>query len=189
VVGVTARVRIRIALGAVLCLATTAGALTVRALSLDDLLARAERVVHAQCVAVTPVAARDDLPAVEITLAVTETLKGAPDERLVIRQVAGRLAGVVPTCRAGDEVVLFLHAPSRAGLTSPVGLGQGYLQVVRTAGRPARVVGDARIVGALAPQAATSGSASTLGAAAARQDAVPLDTALETLRLRLGVAR
>jgi hypothetical protein len=181
-------VRIRIALGAVLCLATTAGALTVRALSLDEMLARAERVVHAQCVAVAPVARPGEPPAVEITLAVVETLKGTPSERLVIRHVAGRLAGVVPTCRAGDEVVLFLHAPSRSGLTSPVGLGQGYLQVVRSAGRPARVVGDARIVGALAPPAA-SGSSSALSAGPARQDATPLDAALETLRLRLGVGR
>ena len=112
---------------AILCLAGRAPALTVRALALDDLVARADRIVHAECVRVTPVSGRGALPVVEITLAVEETLKGEAGERLTIRQVGG----VLPTCRPGDEVVLFLHAPSRAGLTSPVGVDQGYLRVVR----------------------------------------------------------
>ena len=172
----------------VLCLATTARALTVRALSLDELLARAARVVHAQCLSVAPVTGRGELPVVEIVLAVEETLKGEASERLVIRQLAGRWGDVVPTCRAGDEVVLFLHAPSRSGLTSPVGLGQGYLQVVRAAGRPARIVGDARVVGALAHPASTASSA-TLSGTPARQSAAPLDAALDALRVRLGAAR
>ena len=180
--------RIRFALVAALCLAATAQALTVRALSLDELLGSAERVVHAQCLSVTPVVARGDLPVVEIALAVEETLKGEASARLVIRQLAGRWGEVVPTCRAGDEVVLFLHAPSRSGLTSPVGLGQGYLQVVRAAGRPARIVGDARIIGALARPAAT-GSPAALGAAPPRQSSAPLDAALDALRARLGVVR
>jgi len=181
-------VRIRLALFATFCLATAAQALTIRALSLDELWARAERVVHARCLGVTPVAARGDLPAVEITLAVEETLKGEADERLVIRQVAGRLGHLLPTCRAGDEAVLFLHAPSRLGLTSPVGLGQGYLRVVRSPGRAARLVGDPRIVGALAPRAAT-GSPAALSGSRARQDTAPLDAALEALRHRAQGAR
>ena len=181
-------VRTRLALFAIFSLAASAQALTVRALSLDELLVRAERVVHAQCLSVTPAAARGELPVVEIALAVEETLKGEPSERLVIRQLAGRFRPVLPTCRAGDEVVLFLHAPSRSGLTSPVGLGQGYLQVVRSAGRPARIVGDPRIVGALAPPAATR-SPATLSGAPLRQSTVPLEAALEALRARLGGAR
>jgi hypothetical protein len=181
-------VRTCLALFATLCLATTARALTVRALSLDELLARAERVVHAQCVSVTPVAPRGELPAVEIVLAVEEALKGEASERLVIRQVAGRFRHVLPTCRAGDEVVLFLHAPSRAGLTSPVGLDQGYLRVMRSPGRPARIVGDARIVGALVRPVST-GSPQALGGAPLRQGTAPLDAALGTLRARVGGAR
>jgi hypothetical protein len=181
-------VRIRLALFAILCLATTAQALTVRALSLDELLARAERVVHAQCLSVTPVAGRGELPVVEIALAVEETLKGEARERLVIRQLAGRFRHLLPTCRVGDEVVLFLHAPSRFGLTSPVGLGQGFLQVVRSPGRPARIVGDARIVGALAHPAST-GSPAALSGAPLRQDTALLDAALAELRLRLSGVR
>jgi hypothetical protein len=181
-------VRIRLALLLVLCLATTARALSVRVLSLDELLARAARVVHGQCLSVTPATMRGELPVVEIVLAVEETLKGEASGRLVIRQLAGRWGDVVPTCRAGEEVVLFLHAPSRSGLTSPVGLGQGYLQVVRAPGRPARIVGDARVVGSLATPAPT-GSAATLSAAPARQSAAPLDAALDALRARLRATR
>jgi hypothetical protein len=95
---------------------------------------------------------------------------------------------VVPACRTGDEIVLFLHAPSDAGLTSPVGLGQGYLQVVRSAGQPARLLGDPRIVSALSRgDAAAAASASR--SPSARVVSAPLDTALETLRARCGMAR
>jgi len=172
---------------AVLCLAGGAQALTVRALALDDLVARAERIVHGQCLYVTPLAPRGALPVVEITLAVEETLKGEAGERLTIRQLGGRWRRVLPTCRPGDEVVLFLHAPSRAGLTSPVGVDQGYLRVVRSPGLPARIVGDARIVGALSPAAASSPTA--LRAAPGRAASAPLEAALGELRARLGGVR
>ena len=172
----------------VLCLAGRAHALTVRALTLDDLVARADRIVYAQCVSVTPLAPPGALPVVEITLAVEETLKGAAGERLTIRQLGGRWRKLLPTCRAGDEVVLFLHAPSRAGLTSPVGMQQGYLRVVRSPGQAARITGDARIVGALM-RAAVPGAPAALGTAAARHSAAaPLEAALGELRERVGSA-
>jgi hypothetical protein len=165
------RRRIRLALLVSLGLASAAEALTVRAVSVDELTARAAHIVRAHCVAVTPVASPENLPVVEIALAVAETLKGEARERLVIRQLAGRWSHLVPTCRIGDEVVLFLHAPSPVGLTSPVGLSQGFFRVERSPGRPARLLGDARIIGALSP-AATA----------------PLDATLDVLRARLAVS-
>jgi hypothetical protein len=162
-------------------LATTARALTVRTLSLDELTAQAERIVHARCERVTVDASRPHLPVAEITLVVDETLKGVAADRLVIRQLAGRWNAIVPTCRPGDEVVLFLHAPSRAGLTSPVGLAQGYLRVERLAGAPAALRGVPAIVRALA---VASGAAVAGGV-----DAAPLVPALRALRLRGGGPR
>ena len=49
---------------------------------------------------------------------------------MVFRQVRSGQAGVkgipgIPSYQRGEEVVLFLHADSRLGLTSPVGLFQG----------------------------------------------------------------
>ena len=177
-------VRILLAAAAVLYLAGHAGALSVRALALDELVARADRIVHAECVGVAPLTPRGSVPVVEITLAVEETLKGEAGERLIIRQ----LAGVLPTCRPGDEVVLFLHAPSRAGLTSPVGMDQGYLRVVRTPGATARLVGDARIVGALA-RGVVPRSSLRSQTGARRAASAPLEAALEELRARLGSGR
>jgi hypothetical protein len=167
-----------------LCLAGHAHALTVRALALDDLVARADRIVLAECVRVAPLTPAGTVPVVEMTLAVEETLKGEAGERLTIRQ----LANVLPTCRPGDEVVLFLHAPSRAGLTSPVGAEQGYLQVVRPPGGVARVVGDARIVGALAPGAASASSVAAQ-TASGRASSAPLEPALAEIRARVGKVR
>jgi hypothetical protein len=37
----------------------------------------------------------------------------------------------MPRFEPGEEVLLFLHAPSALGLTSPVGLGQGKIDLVR----------------------------------------------------------
>jgi hypothetical protein len=157
-----------------------APALTVRALALDDLVARADRIVLAQCVRVAPLTPAGTVPVVEMTLAVEETLKGEAGERLTIRQ----LANVLPTCRPGDEVVLFLHAPSGAGLTSPVGADQGYLRVVRVPGEAARIVGDARIVGALGRTAAPASSVASQ-TASGRPGFAPLEPALEEIRARV----
>jgi hypothetical protein len=158
-------------------------ALTVRALSADELLARADRVVHARCIAVTTTSPRAGLEVSEITLAVAETLKGRPAEQVVVRQLGGPWRRFVPTCAVGDEVLLFLHAPSRVGLTSPVGLGQGFMRVLRPAAGPAALVGDGRIVRALASGGAAAGGGHGPSSSVA---AVPLEDALGALRARLG---
>jgi hypothetical protein len=159
-------------------------ALTVRALSADELLARADRIVHARCVAVTTTQQRANLVVSEITLTVAETFKGRVADRVVVRQLGGPWRRFLPTPAVGDEVVLFLHAPSRVGLTSPVGLSQGFMRVVRPSGGVATLVGDARIVTALDGDS-TAAAARTRGPAGTTA-AVPLDAALAALRARMG---
>jgi hypothetical protein len=179
---------VRIAAVALTCLALArpAVALTVRALSMDELVARADRIVHARCLTVTPVAA-SGVPTVEITLGVQESLKGQAAEELVIHQLGGGWSRMLPTCAPGDEVVLFLHAPSRLGLTSPVGMDQGYLRVVRRPNEPARIVGDAHVVSALAG-GASAGTAAALRNGAPHERSAPLDAALDALRAAIGRA-
>jgi len=184
---VTRLVRIAAAALACLVLARPAAALTVRALSVDELVARADRIVHARCLSVTPLA-DSGAPVVEITLGVEETLKGQADPRLVIHQLGGRWSRLLPTCAPGDEVVLFLHAPSRLGLTSPVGMQQGYLRVLRSPNEPARVVGDAHVLSALAGGAAP-GTAAALRAGPLDAHSAPLDAALDALRASIGRTR
>ncbi|HWP65643.1 MAG TPA: hypothetical protein VNO26_07010, partial [Candidatus Limnocylindria bacterium] len=165
----------RLTTAALVCfaLARPVDALTVRALSLDELVGRAARVVHARCLAVTPAASVDGLPVLEITLGVTEALKGPADERLVIRQLGGAWSRVLPPCVPGDEVVLFLHEPSRRGLTSPVGMQQGHLRVVRPPGAVPRVVGPRNVVRALAAGAPAAAASARTGGTA-QTLAVPL---------------
>jgi len=172
---------------ACLALARPAGALTVRALSMEELVAGADRIVHARCLRVASLPATSPgVPVLEITLGVEEALKGPSDERLVIHQLGGRWSRVLPTCAPGDEVVLFLHAPSRLGLTSPVGMEQGFLRVLRAPSQPARIAGDAHVVAALSEP--PGGSAAALRAGSHGVTA-PLDAALDVLRATIGPAR
>jgi hypothetical protein len=74
-------------------------------------------------------------------LAVTKTLKGAPGQYVVVRQMGGSADGYTQRVSGvrqflpGDETVLFLR-PSVAGngLQAIVGLMQGNFRVVRSAG-------------------------------------------------------
>jgi hypothetical protein len=180
---------VRIATVALACLALArpAAALSVRALSVDELVARADRIVHARCLDVAPLPSTSPgVPVLEITLGVEEALKGPSDERLIVHQLGGQWSRVLPTCSPGDEVVLFLHAPSRLGLTSPVGMEQGFLRVLRAPNQPARIAGDARVVAALS--AAPGGSAAALRAGSAGVTA-SLDAALDALRATIGRTR
>jgi hypothetical protein len=125
--------------------ATVSHATSVQHLTLDQTVQRAERIVHATVTEMH--SGRDDagLPATWITLHVAQTLKGAQRKQFTIKQYGvaeplpdgsvTRIAGL-PRYAVGEEVVLFLHAESRRGFTSPVGLGQGCYRINRTALRP-----------------------------------------------------
>ncbi len=117
----------------------------VKPMTLDEVTAEAQRVVHA--IVTDVVSGRDEhgVPATWTTFAVVHTMKGPEHPTLTIKQYGVsqpledgtilRLAGV-PTYTVGEEVVLFLRGTSASGFTSPVGLGQGAYRVKRrTAGR------------------------------------------------------
>ena len=117
----------------------------VKRLPLEAVVARAARIVHGTVVEVQ--SGRDDvgLPSTWVTLDVAETLKGQSGERVTFKQFGvhvplsdGTITGVpgLPRYKVGDEVVLFLHAPSVRGFTSPVGLGQGCYHVSRPGAAP-----------------------------------------------------
>ena len=76
-------------------------------------------------------AAGGNLPITAYTFEVDEVLKGSMGNTLTIRQVGHHsnpssfIGQSVPEYKEGSVVMLFLHADSHYGLTSPVGLGQG----------------------------------------------------------------
>ncbi len=137
----------------VLAVAARSAAMDVRRLGFDDVVDRADSIVHGTVAAVASGRDADGIPATWITLDVAECLKGRAGSSLTIKQVGvqepmadGTLLRVpgMPRYRTGDEVVLFLHAPSDRGFTSPVGLAQGLYRVEPAAtGRAARAAAAA----------------------------------------------
>jgi len=127
-------------LGAVGCLMTPAsqvGAMTVRALSLEELARRADRIFVGTCIEVRQVRGEFGQPITEITFRIIEPIKGVSADRVMIRQLGGQL---LPGYSVGQEVLLFLHPESPTGLTSPVGLGQGIFTVLRQGPRRDKAV-------------------------------------------------
>lgn len=135
-----------------------AAAMDVLPLALEQVVERAGEIVHGTVVEVAPGRDAGGLPATWVTVAVAECLKGGAAGRFTFKQAGTaeplpdgalfRLPGL-PRYRVGDELVLFLHAPSRRGFTSPVGLGQGVVHV--EAGTGERVVRSRRAAGRKEP--------------------------------------
>ena len=134
-----------------LLVATLADAATlVRRLPLEEVTQQADRIVHARVVAVQSGRDESGLAATWVTLEVQRTLKGAATGQLVVKQfgaatpladgAVARIAGL-PAYAPGEEVVLFLRAPSGRGFSSPVGLGQGVYRV-RGSGQRRMVAAD-----------------------------------------------
>jgi hypothetical protein len=140
----------------VLALCPAARALTMRTLTLEELVRNARTILVGRCVSIREVGAGwAGLPVSEAEFTVGELMKadrpvgrrrgrsgaapgvtGSPtEERVLVRQIAGSaIPGVVPQFEVGQEVLLFLHGDGGAGLTSPVGLAQGIFTIVRMAG-------------------------------------------------------
>ena len=166
-------------LAALLALAGTvgAGATTVLPLDVDQMVAGAREIAHVRCVDNRAVS--DPLVGVATitTFVVLDRAKGAASPLLSIRQAGGTLDGRVvdyrvPHFAVGAEYVLFMPAPSSAGLASPVGLSQGVFGVYPS--RLGKEVGNGRSFGELLPGSAAAAAA---GSAAARaQSAAPAST-------------
>ncbi|MDA2935521.1 hypothetical protein MYX82_14470 [Acidobacteria bacterium AH-259-D05] len=124
---------------ALLLSAGFASGTSVRLLNLPEMVRLADRVFVGVCLSVEEKSAESfSLPIVEYVFEVRQGIKGVQSgEKIVFRQVQSGQNGVagipgIPSYQKGQEVLLFLHADSRLGLTSPVGLSQGVFQLEKT---------------------------------------------------------
>lgn len=132
-----------VVLGLVLALGGAAAALTLAAMSLEELTGQATLVVRARCIdrQVTRTDGRIESLA---RFAVLEQAKGDAPEVITVRQLGGRsddLETVVPGAplsETGDDVVLFLE-PKDGDTLGVVGLALGYMPVVMLPGTGAAV--------------------------------------------------
>lgn len=105
---------------------------SVRQLNLSEMVGYADRVFYGKCVAAESKLDPDSGVTVrEYRFHVIENLKGVrTGEEVLVRQLMtmgsqGPSIPGIPSYRKGQELLLFLHADSRLGLTSPVGMQQG----------------------------------------------------------------
>ncbi len=167
-----------LALGLAGLLVGSAQATTLKQLNLKDLATSADKVFRGTVVSIdttTVKAGGADLPVTVYRLKVTEQFKGtfsAPKGEPVVEvrmigthKVQGQVAGQqrlsvfrdVPRLTMGEEYVLFTTSPSRVGLSTTVGLGQGAFKVDASTKEERTVNGygnqglNARLVTALLP--------------------------------------
>ena len=102
--------------------------------NLEQMVGGADRIFVGKVIGVTEDyihAAGGNLPVTVYTFEVDEVLRGSIGKTLTIKQVGHHsnpssfVGQSVPEYKEGSVVMLFLHADSQYGLTSPVGLGQG----------------------------------------------------------------
>lgn len=132
--------------GLVLALSSTIHAVTVLPATFEELVQESVTVVHGR---VTGVDAHwtADRRTIEstVTLAVTDTLKGAVTETASFVVPGGEAGGRIlvmpgaPVFRAGDDVIVFLRGRAPA-LPQPVGLSLGVFRVAVDARGVAQVV-------------------------------------------------
>lgn len=123
---------------AVLVLACSLGwATSVRTVNLFHMVELSDRVFWGKCLSVQQKMGESiRLPIVEYTFEVRQGIKGVrTGQKIVFRQIgsggSGGIAGI-PQYQKGQEILLFLHADSDLGLTSPVGLAQGLFRLEKT---------------------------------------------------------
>ena len=115
-----------------LLLLTTAPALatTVLRFSLEELVERADLVVHGTCAEVKGRETPDGV-VTDVTIRVARTLKGAASETLQFTTYGGAtesrgtfIAGS-PQFEKGEELIVFLDRPNRVGYRMAIGMSQG----------------------------------------------------------------
>ena len=127
--------------------ALDAVAASVVPLDLDQIVAGAQHIVHVRCTGNVAQADPDVGIVTVSSFVVLDRAKGSAQPTFTVRQVGGELLGLkvdyhVPKFRVGEEYVLFMPAPSRLGLASPVGLSQGAFSVLP--GATGKEVGNGR---------------------------------------------
>ena len=114
-----------ILLVALLLISSTLGATSLRPIDLETLTRLADQIFEGEVTEVHAGQDENGLPVVWVTVKVTHGIKNTRAGSLVnFKQFNGTVAGL-PRYQPGEQVVLFLAAPSRQGLSAPVGLGIG----------------------------------------------------------------
>lgn len=134
-------------------------------INLEEMVQRADRAFHGRCVDVRVGTDKDLGQTVTwVTFVPQRAVKGQVRGRLTIKMLGnqsmtarpGESTDGLPRFEEGEDVVLLLYKDSPAGLTSPVGFGQGKFKVVRDkSGRPvaANEFGNGRLFDGLSSKA------------------------------------
>ena len=130
-------------------------------LDLGQLTQRAELVVEGRVLSALPLEHPDGRIETEYLLDVARTHKGEDQSLRALRLPGGHLpdgrglllAGM-PRLEVGEELLLFLSAPSEGGTRMPVGLAQGKFRVLRGAGGAKFLVRDSAGLTLVRPDAA-----------------------------------
>jgi len=132
---------------AVMALVTSVSATTVVRMKLPDLVERSAVIVEGQVLSTKAVHDARGLIVTEVTVSVDSGLKGVGSgQRFVFTTPGGELGGRrmvvpgMPSYESGDEVFLFLTAPSKRGWRMPVGLSQGSFRIRRNPATGARML-------------------------------------------------
>jgi hypothetical protein len=109
--------------------------LLVMPVDLTYLSQRADVIVHGRVVDVVNegMPGYANIPTVKVTLAVDEMMRGPEGGTYTFREVSVGIRARMgrKAYRTGQELLLFLTAPSKLGLSSPVGIEQGRFHVTR----------------------------------------------------------
>lgn len=102
-----------------------------------DLTDEAAVIVHGTVVTsqIEPHPQFQNLNTVLVTMSVADTLKGTTQSTVTFRQYVWDIRSLTSNggYHKGEELLLFLRAPSQYGLTSPAGLQQGRFEIARDA--------------------------------------------------------
>ncbi len=125
----------------VVLLPAQANATSVLQMNLEELCAGATQIIRGTVQTVSEVTVEHgggELPAIEYTVAVEETLKGEPSTLKGVPAVQFKVLGTLkhhasgqspivglPQLQVGGDYLLMIAASGPAGLTAPMGLGQG----------------------------------------------------------------
>ena len=157
--------------------------------NLEQLTLQAETIVvaHVAFARVEPHPQFHNLRTVVVTLRVSQTLKGVPQETLTFRQFIWDPRDIADgaSYRRGDEVLLMLNRTNEYELTSPAGLNQGRFEIQRDASGKAWAMNGHRNEGlfsGMTPAAGLSARARALIGHPPAQGAVPFDDLRQTIR-------
>lgn len=134
-------------------------AMMVLSLNVEQLTNLAEKIFVGTCVSIEPQTDAEGRRIIEVTYAVSETLKGSSESRVSFRQLAPPENGGedvvrngiryhtsdvdLPSYSVGQENMIFLSEDGVLGLTAPIGITQGKFEIRQS------VTGEKRIINSM----------------------------------------